>query len=184
MRVGGGVIRACVRLLLPAGVLGFAEPLAAQSCTRTGSTSCTVSLTGTSVTFPWAAVLSASTAATTVASVTPSALNASTQTVAGPTITGRANFTYTLQIAAGSATWSYNGPAQNPSKPAAQLEWRATSGSATSFRAASTTASVLESSVTAGTLTSRALEFRIAWSWASTPPGAYSLPLVITLTAP
>jgi hypothetical protein len=166
----------------------MAEPLAAQACTRTGTSgtgsSCTVTLNGTSVTFPWAAVLSSSSVTTAVPSVTPTMLNSSSQTVAGPTITGRANFAYTIQIAAGSSTWSYTGPAQNPNKPAAQLQWRATSGTNTTFRTASTTAAVLESSVTAGTSTSRALEFKITWSWATTPPGSYSLPLVVTLIAP
>lgn len=178
--------RAPLWFALSAALAGAVAPsgsAAAQSCEQTGTSSCTVNVT-LRAPIPFTAALSASSSVTDLGVLTATTLvpgqSTGTRTDAGPTVQAQANFAWMLTMRAGSTTWSYSGSATAPSKSAADLSWRAGSGS---FTPISTTGSTLLSG-TAGAAATAVLSFRTTWSWTSNPPGSYALPLTLTLTAP
>lgn len=170
-----------MRLLLAVS-LWVAPPVGAQStCTQLNTASCTIAVDAT-VSLPHAATLTVSSPTTSVGQVTASVIQAGTQSVAGPTVTARANFAFTLQLASVESQWAYTGSFADPSKPVGDLEWRTTS---LPWQPIGRSQAALVAGVLPGsTETTRTLEFRVQWRWGDTPPGYYAMPIQITLVAP
>jgi hypothetical protein len=103
----------------------------------------------------------------------------------GPSATVKANRSWTLKIAAVSATWTaantVPGVTERANKPAGDLQWSSAAGGPfAGVTVAGATAKT--GSATASTVT--AIYFHTLYSWTLDTPGAYSLVVVLTLTAP
>lgn len=103
----------------------------------------------------------------------------------GPVTTVKANRPWSLQFAAAAGTWSATntqaGVTARLNKPASDLQWgSAAAGPFASMTMGGTTAA--SGNATAGT--TKSFYFRTLYSWTADTPGAYSLALVFTLTAP
>lgn len=100
----------------------------------------------------------------------------------GPSLTMRANQSWTVTIRAAQATWTASAPPARANKPASDLRW-GTSG-AGPFTGLTTTAVSLATGPTATAGTVIPLYFRVMYAWTLDTPGTYSLPLQLTITAP
>lgn len=166
-------------LLLVAG----AERAAAQSCA--GANSCTTTMTA-SVTVPALVSLGLSSASLTL--TPPTAADFATGYVQdnGPTITVKANRTWTLAIHTTATTnWTYTGSNAGV-KPITDLTWATTSGGTYSAMTSSAATMVTNQAKTNGanpTVFFRTL-YPNDYSDARNAPGTYSLPVVFTLSAP
>ncbi|MGH9260721.1 MAG: hypothetical protein ACRD08_12620 [Acidimicrobiales bacterium] len=104
---------------------------------------------------------------------------------AGPSATVQSNAPWTLGISATAAVWTATNAepatAARIDKPAGDLQWSTAVGGP--FTPLSTTPTLAASgSATAGAVSS--LFYRTTYSWALDTPGAYSLTIRFTLTAP
>lgn len=95
-------------------------------------------------------------------------------TTAGPTVTVLSNTGYTLTAAASTSTWT--GPA-GTSKPAGDLKMQVGTGAVVSLGQVGTSATG-----TAGT--AYAISYNTIYNWTTDTPGAYTLVVNYTLTAP
>lgn len=176
--------RRAVSLLLGWLILAGGEPLGAQT-TCSSTTSCSVAVTFR-LPQPTVISLALSSATTTIPALTAQVLSAGSTVVAGPSLTVRANAPYRVTVQSATTTWSYTGAASNPLKPASDLSWGTTNaGPWVSSATSSTlwpTGTLTTAPATAGQTLS--LFYRTLWTWTSTPPGSYSLPVNITLTSP
>jgi hypothetical protein len=128
-------------------------------------------------------VLSQST--TVVPSLAAVDFSAGFKDVTGPTLTVLANAPYQVTVQAASTSWQYTGAAANPAKTAADLRWSRTAGGPWISSAGASTlwpASGSAAPATAGQTI--ALFYRTLWQWTGSPPGAYALPVNLTLTSP
>ena len=83
--------------------------------------------------------------------------------------------------ASGPATWTATGSTARTNKPASDLRWSTTTtGSGTGLSV--TPATVFSGN--AGDTVSRTLYWWTQLSWTGDPPGAYSIEVTLTLTAP
>ena len=128
--------------------------------------------------------LSISPGTTALAVPTPADYNAGFVASNGPTVTVRANASWTLSISSGIANWSAVNTQSEPArtnKPATDLSW--STAAAGPFVDLSTTAGTFASgNRTAGTLLT--VFYRTKYSWLLDTPGIYSLPVVFTIVAP
>jgi hypothetical protein len=104
----------------------------------------------------------------------------------GPTFTVKANRSWTLKIRSqNAANWTYVG-SNSGVKPISDLAW-STAANGT-FAAITSSDATFASGAGASNGTAAAAFFRTSWAndftSASNAPGAYSLPIVFTLTAP
>jgi hypothetical protein len=184
-RLSAGHSRAYRRLLLLAtgALLSHGRVLSAQvSCS--GAPTCTVTVQ-LGLTRNHVASLLISSAATALPTISANDFAAGFTAVSGPTVTVRSNAPYVLTLQSAQPTWSYAGTASNPVKPASDLEW---SNSATGVFTSSAASGRLWPSAAGSAPPTSAqtvpLFYRVRWSWVNSPPGAYSLPVTITLTSP
>lgn len=157
----------------------------AQVCQVAGpSGTCSVNVT-TSVTIPVILRLTVSSATTTV-TVNEAAYNAGSTTTTGPTLTVKSNQAWRVQISSSASFWTAAntdpGAPARTTKPLSDLEWRNTTAGG-SFAAITGTATNLFTGNATGGSTA-ALEFKTYWSYLTDTPGAYSLPLTLTIISP
>lgn len=96
-------------------------------------------------------------------------------------VTIRANRSWTVTLASTAAFWTGIGPLARANKPVTDLQWGTGAGGPfADLTMAQTTIGV--GAATAGTVVS--LYFRPRYAWTLDTPGAYSLPLQLTITAP
>lgn len=134
---------------------------------------------------PYVARLSLSAATTTMPAPTAADFSAGFTSVAGPVVTVRSNAPYRLTVQAAQPTWSYSGAVANPGKPAADLSW--SRSSAGPWTSSATSATLWPASTLVAPATSAQsvpLFYRAQWSWTTSPPGTYAIPVNITLTSP
>ncbi len=177
------LVRRPLLLLVTSALLSLPRAVPAQvSCS--GAPTCTVTVQ-LGLTRNHVASLQVSSAATVLPTITADNFAAGFAAVTGPTVTVRSNAAYVLTVQAAQPSWGYSGTAANPGKPASDLEW---SVSATgSFTSAAVAGRLWPSSATSAPPTSAQsvpLFYRVRWNWVNSPPGAYSLPVTITLTSP
>jgi hypothetical protein len=146
------------------------------SCGQNGS----VSMTAGRV-----VLLQLSATSTSLTQPTPTDFDAGLNSTTGPTLTIRANASWTLYLRSSTALWSATntapGAPARTDKPSADLSWSTNAGGP--FAALTTTDVNLVSGVaTAGAAT--ALYFQTLYSWTLDTPGDYGLTLVLTLTSP
>lgn len=155
---------------------------AQASCS--GAPSCTVTVQ-LGLTRNYVASLQVSSATTTLPAVNSDAFTTGFTPVTGPTLSVRSNAAFVLTLQAAQPAWSYSGPAANPSKTANDLEWSVNSTGP--FAGAGSSRQLWPSSGAAAPPTaaqSIPMFYRVRWNWVNTPPGAYTLPVTITLTSP
>lgn len=162
--------------------LSLSHRAAAQSCnssseSATGSCSFNAAL---SAIIPYMAQLTSSASETSLGTLDRTTLAAGSLVTSGPTVTAVANFAWSVSIKAGATVWSFTGASTNPAKPAGDLGWRVGTGA----YAALSSAGAQVTSGDAGSSSSVTLTFSTLWPWASSPPGDYTLPVTLTLTAP
>ena len=93
----------------------------------------------------------------------------------------RANRSWTVTLRSTAGTWTGTGPQARPNKPVGELQWGTAAGGP--FANMSTTAVTIGTgAATAGTTVN--LYLRSVYQWTLDRPGAYSLPLQLTITAP
>lgn len=170
-----------------AGVVWLAAPrdAGAQTCTApipAGTCSVTTSVT---LTVGKVLQLTLSSTNTTLTAPSEADYDAGFVADAGPTATVQSNAAWVLEISAAAATWtaanSEPGVSARANKPTSDLSWATAAGGP--FTALGTTAVSAVSGVpTAGTTPS--FFYRTAYDWTLDTPGAYSLTVVFTLTAP
>jgi hypothetical protein len=159
--------------------------VAGQSCSAaTPNGSCTASTT-TTLTAGTLLQLTVSASSTLLTPPGTAAYDAGFVADNGPTATVKSNRSWTLKIAAGQALWTATnttpGVTARANKPASDLQW--SSAPAGPFTAMTVAGATLGSgNATAGTTT--AVYFRTLYGWLLDTPGAYSLAVVVTLSAP
>ena len=129
--------------------------------------------------------LQTSSATTVLRSPTPADYNAGFNTTVGPTLTVRANQSWTVHIRSAAPLWTATNTSGNvaarPTKPAADLRWSTASNGV--FTPTSTTdVTVVNGLASDGTIVT--LHFRTVYNWSLDTPGNYSLALMLTLTSP
>ncbi|HJQ53306.1 MAG TPA: hypothetical protein VJ825_05600 [Gemmatimonadaceae bacterium] len=175
--------RAVVALAVAAAVLPL--DAGAQSCSASGVVdNCGVP---GSVTMTAGRVvrLEMSAGSTALSAPTPADFDAGFNSTVGPTLTVSANAPWTLQIRAGSATWTASntspGAPARVNKPATDLLWSVVStGSFTPLSSVDT--NLVTGLATASSATT--LYFQTLYDWTADAPGNYSLAIVLTLTSP
>jgi hypothetical protein len=167
-------------------VLGLAPArVTAQTCSAAiPAGTCTASTT-TTMTVGTMLELSLSASATTLTPPGTAQYDAGFVADNGPAATVRSNRAWTLRIAAASAFWTASnttaGVTARVNKPAADLEWSTSPGG--SFVGVTVGGTTFTSgNATGGTATT--IVYRTLYSWALDTPGAYSLVVVLTLSAP
>ncbi|MGH7701378.1 MAG: hypothetical protein ACREMJ_12775 [Gemmatimonadales bacterium] len=165
--------------------LGVPRRTEAQTCTApVPNGSCAVT---TSTTLPIGTVMQLTLDATATVLGTPGTADYDAGFVAdnGPTATVKSNRPWRLQISAASALWSAAntepGVSARVDKPAGDLRWSTAGGGP--FTGLST---IPVDAQTGGASGGAAvtLFYRTVYDWTLDTPGAYSLPVVLTLTAP
>lgn len=174
-------------LLLALGVLLSVRPAAAQTCTATGrgASSCDATGLGISISIGRATSLTVSSTSTPLATPTPAHLDAGFAATSGPSLTIRSNAPWSLAISAGASVWTASDTSTEPArvdKPAGDLRWSTSSGGPFAILQITPVTVVSGPGPTAGTTTP--LFYRTVYSWPLDTPGAYSLQVVFTLTAP
>lgn len=130
-------------------------------------------------------LLQLSAASTSLPQPTPTDFDAGLNSTTGPTLTIRANASWTLYLRSSTALWSASntapGAPARTDKPSADLRWSTNAGGP--FAALTTTdVNLVSGGATAGSATT--LYFQTLYSWTLDTPGDYGLTLVLTLTAP
>ena len=174
------------RILVAAILMGgvAAAPTSAQSCS--GSASCTVTSNAT-VAIPALVSLDvAGAGAITLTSPTVASLATGYVQDAGPSITVKANRTWTLSVHTTAATnWAYTGT-EGGVKPIGDLTWSSTASgtyAAITNSAASVVTAQAKTNAGAPTIFFRTL-YSSDFSANNNSVGSYSIPIVFTLSAP
>jgi hypothetical protein len=164
---------------------GFAAPVAAQNCSGRGSAaSCAV--TGSiSIAIGRATHLTVAPVTTPLTTPTPGHYDAGFAATDGPTLTVRANSGWSLAISSATATWTAtntNPEAARTNKPAGDQRWSTSAMGV--FTALSTTPTTVATGAGATAGANVSLFYRTLYSWGLDTPGAYSMQVVFTLSAP
>jgi hypothetical protein len=169
---------------LMGGLVIAAAPVTAQSCS--GTTSCTVTSTA-SVTVPALVSLNVAGAGA-IALTAPTVADLTTGYVqdVGPSITVKANRTWTISVHTTATTnWTYTGT-EGGVKPIGDLTWSNTSGG--TYAAITNTAAAVVSNQAKTNAGAPTLFFRTVYSSDfsanNNSVGSYSIPIVFTLSAP
>ena len=157
----------------------------AQTCSAAvPNGSCTASTT-TTMTAGTILQLSLGASATTLAPPGTAGYDAGYVADNGPATTVKANRSWTLKIAAGSALWTATnttpGVTARANKPASDLQWSTSPGgpfTGTTVAGATFTSG----NATGGTTTT--IYYHTLYDWTLDTPGAYALVVVLTLSAP
>ena len=158
---------------------------AAQTCSAAVPAGTCTASTSTTMTVGTVLQLSLSASATILTPPVTAGYDAGFVADNGPAATVKCNRSWTLRIAAGSALWTASnttaGVTARTTKPASDLEWStAPAGSFTGVSVAGTT--FTSGGATGGTTST--IYYHTLYSWTLDTPGAYSLVVVLTLTAP
>jgi hypothetical protein len=160
-------------------------PGAAQNCTGRGSAA-SCSVTGPiSIAIGRATHLTVAPVVTPLTTPTPAHYDAGFAATNGPTLTMRANSAWSLAISSATATWTAtntNPEAARTNKPASDQRWSTSAMGV--FTALGTTPSTVATGAGATAGANVSLFYRTLYSWGLDTPGAYSLQVVFTLTAP
>ena len=162
-----------------------APATSAAQCTASGAPANCGAPGSVSMTAGRVVRLQMSAGSTSLSAPTPSDFDAGFNSTTGPTLTVSANAAWTLHIRAGAAVWTPTntspGAPARANKPAADLKWSTSSNGA--FAALTTgDANLVAGGATASNATT--LYFQTLYNWTLDTPGMYSLPIVLTLTAP
>ncbi len=159
--------------------------LAAQNCTATTPNGTCTASTTTTMTAGTILQLSLSAGATVLTPPATATYDAGFVADNGPSATVKSNRAWTLRIAAGAATWTAAnttaGVTARANKPAADLQWG--TSPAGPFTGATVAGATLASGNATGGATTT-LSFRTLYDWTLDTPGAYSLVVRLTLSAP
>lgn len=163
-----------------------AETLSAQTCTGRGAaSSCNVSGLSISINIARATHLTVVPVATPLTTPTPAHYDAGFAATNGPTLTMRANKSWSLAISSAAATWTAVNTNPEPArttKPASDQLW--STSVAGVFTALGTTPTTVTTGAAATAASTVTLFYRTNYAWGVDTPGAYSLQVVFTLTAP
>lgn len=173
------------RLLVGAvGLLMLAaRPATAQVCNTAGAgpISCTVATT-TTLTIPAILRMTIGSSTTNFGTLSATDYNAGNKSIAGPTITVKANQGWRVQVSSAATFWTATGTGAWASKPLSDLLWSKTS-IASGFTAVTSTAATIGSGTgTGGTVLPLWLQSN--WSYANDTPGTYSVVVSFTLITP
>lgn len=173
------------RLLSGLVALLFGATSAARAQTAcNGGGSCAVVVT-LRLPRPYVASLALSQSTTAVPPLTAADFSAGFKDVAGPTLTVKANAPYRVTIQAAQSRWSYTGSAAAPDKPASALLWSGSAAGPYTSSASSGTVWPINSLAAPATASqSIPLFYRTQWTWTTSPPGTYTLPVNLTITSP
>lgn len=134
---------------------------------------------------PYVASMALSQSVTTLPTLTAADFVAGFKVQTGPTLTVKANAPYRISIQTAQSSWQYSGASANPSKPSSDLLWSgAASGPWTSGASSGTIWPVSGASAVATAGQTIPLFYRTLWNWTTSPPGAYTMPVNLTLTSP
>ncbi|HYK83306.1 MAG TPA: hypothetical protein VEU55_09200 [Gemmatimonadales bacterium] len=125
--------------------------------------------------------LTISSATTALTPPTETAYDAGFQLDAGPTLTVKANRSWTLKAAANAANWTAALGA-NAAKAAGDLQWSLASGG--TYTGLTQTGTTVATGTQGGPGTAEPIFYKTLWSYANDTPGDYSLVVVYTLSAP
>jgi hypothetical protein len=182
------LLAAAAALALLAGAAALhPDGAGAQTCStgRGGGGSCSLSGLAITLTVGRATHLSVSPSTTPLTPPTTSHYNSGYAATDGPTVTVRSNSPWSVAISGATATWGAVVTGLEPArtdKPASDLRWSTTPLG--TFAALSTTPTTVSTGGSATTGSSFTLYYRTDYSFALDTPGAYSLQVVFTLTAP
>jgi len=184
LRVATKVVPPVIALVMALGVAPLARAEAQGNCNVNNRNSCQVGGTAT-----YGMNLTISTVVRLQIPGSPIALGTATaaEFAAGfgtpllVPVNVRANRSWTVTLRGTSATWTGTGPRARLNKPVGDLQWGTAAGGP--FSNLTTTAVTLGTGVaTAGQPIN--LHLRTRYAWTLDGPGAYSLPLQLTITAP
>ncbi len=185
-------MKGTTRLLIVLAAVTATSNLSAQCANN--STSCTVTI-NLPVNDVLSLVLTAN-APTALGTPAEAAFTAGGLAADGPTAMINANRSYSLSVKGNAGTFTYAGPAINPNKSAADLTWAKATGTApgtctgisTFGNNMGTAANLMSGSVGApaigAPIPSQKICYRTLWTFASSPPGTYSLIVNFTLSEP
>lgn len=105
--------------------------------------------------------------------------------VAGAAVTAtvKANRAYQVQVSGATPTFTYSGKFANPNKPASELKWATTQGGLAGTSNHMGTSAVLLNNKPGGPLQA-SLYLRTLWNFQRDVPGAYSMSVRLTVSAP
>lgn len=180
----------CVRrsLLLVILLVASGGPRALEAqgqCNQNGSGSCSIGGNVTyaiNITVTSAIRLAMSTSNVALASPGAAEFDATFGQTTGPTLTMKANSSWSISIRTTQATWSASPAPARAAKPAAELQWSTLASGP--FAPMTLTNATLRSGTGATVGTAIPLFFRVSYSWILDTPGTYTLPVQITVTAP
>ncbi len=169
-------------LLFAGGPFGIRAADAQSVCN--GGSSCTV-VVSLQLDRPYVASLVLSQSVTSLPTLTSADFATGFRDQAGPQLRVKANAPYRVTIQAAVSTWQYSGTAAPPSKPSSDLLWSGSaSGPWTSSASSATLWPLAATSAAATAGVTIPLFYRTLWSWTTSPPGAYTIPVNLTLTSP
>ncbi len=157
--------------------LGTAQARAQTTC---NSNPCSLNDT-VKVTVNTVLRLTLSQAATPLTSPNEAAYDAGSQLDGGPTVSVKANRSWTVKLSSNAGTWTASGAGANAAKAASDLQWATAVGGP--YTGASTSPATFLSGSGTGNA-SQAVFYKTLWSYGSDTPGDYSLVVVYTLSAP
>lgn len=165
-------------------VAGTGDLAAQGNCRFNGVGTCIITgdaASSVSIVVSRAVVMSLGTAGIALDAPSPSAFDAGFGETVGPTLTIKANTNWALTARVTQALWTASGPSARADKPGSDLQWGLFAGG--TFTDFSTT----DATVQVGTATAGIdvpLHFRVKYAWLLDTPGAYSIPVQLTITAP
>ncbi len=180
--------RAAVRLAPLALLLALmTSPVASSAqgtCRFNGAGTCAVTgdvTSSISIVVSRAVLMSLSSSGIALDPPAPAAFDAGFGETVGPTVSLRANTTWSLSVHTTQALWTGSGPTARADKPATDLQWGLVAGG-TFTDVTTTDATIQVGTATAGT--DLPLYFRVKYAWLLDTPGNYSIPVQLTITAP
>lgn len=171
--------------VVAAAALSLAAPVGAQdSCQRQGTGSCTAgnsAAVALNITITRAIRMSLASGTVQLDAPTGLEFDAGFGQTAAPVLQVKSNTPWTLSLRTTQTLWTASPAPARANKPSTELEWGV--AVAGPFTPVSTTATtIFTGTATAGTIIP--LQFRVRYAWLLDTPGAYSLPLQLTLAAP
>lgn len=174
------------RCALAACTLAIAAIAEGQgTCTRNGQGTCVLGNDAThAVRITITRAIRLESTASSVALAQPSGLDydAGFGLTVGPVLTMKANSSWAVTLRATQPLWTASPAPARADKPVGDLQWGL--AAAGTFTDLSTTAATIASGGVGTNGTVIPLHFRVKYAWLLDAPGAYSLPLQITVTSP
>ncbi|HEX7918037.1 MAG TPA: hypothetical protein VF454_01485, partial [Gemmatimonadales bacterium] len=158
----------------------------AQLCNTSGAAAaCTITAT-TSVTVPVLLRMTIGSATTAFGTIAAADYNLGSKSLAGPTITTKANQGWRVQISSTATFWTAvttdPGNPARATKPLADLQW--STALAGTYNSVTGTGATVGSSSSGTSGTVSPIFFQSLWSYAVDTPGNYSIGVTFTLLSP